>query len=43
MDKKGQVFIQPQFNEADSFSNGMARVKVDEDEHYIDVMGDFMW
>jgi hypothetical protein len=37
------VVIQPQFDEADSFSEGMARVKVGEEERYIDMMGDFMW
>lgn len=41
--RKGQVVIQPQFDEADSFSEGMARVKVGEEERYIDMMGDFMW
>ncbi|GJD22939.1 hypothetical protein RIVM261_078950 [Rivularia sp. IAM M-261] len=43
INNKGEITIQPQFDEADNFTDGMARVIFANEEKYIDTNGDFMW
>ena len=43
IDKEGKAVIAPQFDFAESFSGGLARVKIGRNEGYIDATGKFVW
>ncbi|MEH1856784.1 MAG: WG repeat-containing protein [Nostoc sp.] len=43
IDKIGQLVIQPQFDSADDFSEGLAEVKLGKQDHYIDKIGKLIY
>jgi len=43
IDKTGKIVIEPKFDNAWSFSEGLARVKIDDKDGYIDKTGKYVW
>jgi hypothetical protein len=43
IEKTGKMVIYPQFDEAMSFANGLARVKMGGRTGYIDAAGKYVW
>jgi hypothetical protein len=43
VDKNGRYVINPQFDEAGSFNEGLARVKVSRKTGYVDENGRYIW
>jgi hypothetical protein len=43
VDKSGKLVINPQFDEAMSFANGLARVKMGGRTGYINATGKYVW
>jgi hypothetical protein len=43
IDKSGSLIIQPQFDYAQDFNNGLALVKIKNKIGYIDSSGNFVW
>jgi hypothetical protein len=43
IDRTGKYIIKPRFDKADPFSNGLARVELDDTWGYINKTGKFVW
>jgi hypothetical protein len=43
VDKDGKFVINPQFDDAMPFSNGLARVKISRKLGYVDQSGKYVW
>ena len=43
VDPNGKLVINPQFDEAESFANGLARVKMDGRFGYVNASGKYIW
>jgi hypothetical protein len=43
IDKSGKIVINPQFDEAMAFADGLARVKVGHKTGYINTAGKYIW
>jgi hypothetical protein len=43
VDKTGKFVVNPQFDEAMSFDNGLARVKFSHKTGYVDLTGKYVW
>jgi len=43
IDKSGKIVINPQFDEAMAFTDGLARVKVGHKTGYINASGKYIW
>ena len=43
IDRSGKIVIQPDFDRAWSFVNGLAEVEVDGNRGYIDKQGAYVW